>query len=87
MYKPAKNYYIDLKHSEYDHMGYLISLRRPTLTCFILTSFVMTYQDHGQPITNKDTDTNTDTDAIPIPIPIPMTIPIPIPFSMAWHCR
>ena len=32
IYKPAKNLDIGLKLSEYDHMGYLISFRRPTLT-------------------------------------------------------
>ena len=49
-YKSAKNYDIGLKLSEYDHMGYLISLRRPTLTWSNLTSFIMTYHDNGHPI-------------------------------------
>ena len=49
-YKLAKNQDIGLKLSEYDHMGYLISLRRPTLTWSNLTSFVMTYLDHSHPI-------------------------------------
>ena len=31
-------------------MGYLRSPRRPTLTWSDLTSFVMTYHDHGHPI-------------------------------------
>ena len=47
-YKSAKNLNIGLKISEYDHMGYLISLRRPTLlTWSNFTSFVMTYHDLG----------------------------------------
>ena len=32
IYKSAKNCDIGLKLSEYDHMGYLISLMRPNLT-------------------------------------------------------
>ena len=48
-YKSAKNYYIGLKLSEYVLIGYLISLRRPTLTWSNLTSFVMTYHDQGHP--------------------------------------
>ena len=48
--KSAKNYDIGLKISEYDDMGCLKSLRRPTLTWSSLTSFVLTYHDHGYPI-------------------------------------
>ena len=53
-YNSAKNLDIGLKLSEYDHMGDLISLRKPTLTWSNLTSFVMTYLDHSHPI-----ETNT----------------------------
>ena len=49
-YELAKNEDIGLKLSEYDHMGYLILLRRPTLIWSNLTSFVMTYLDHSHPI-------------------------------------
>ena len=50
IYESVKNLDIRLKLSEYDHMVYLISLRRPTLTWSNLTSFSMTYHDHGHPI-------------------------------------
>ena len=49
-YKSAQNSHIGMKLSKYDHTGYLISLKRPTLTWSNLCSFVMTYHHHGHPI-------------------------------------
>ena len=39
-----------MKHSEYDHMDYFISFRRPTHSWSNLTLFVMAYDNHGHPI-------------------------------------
>ena len=49
-YKSAKNEDIDLELSRYGHMCPLRSIRTPTLNWSDLTSFVMTYHDHGHPI-------------------------------------
>ena len=49
-YKSAKNEDMDMKLSRYDHMCLLRLLTRPTLNWSNLTSFVMTYHDHGHPI-------------------------------------
>ena len=60
--KSAKNYAIGLKLSKYDHMAFLISLKRPTLTCSNLISLVMTYHDHGHPIKTNSYKSTTNWD-------------------------
>ena len=41
---------IELKLLEFDIMGYIIWLKRPTITLSNLTQVVMTYNDHSHPI-------------------------------------
>ena len=41
---------IEPKLSEYDQLGYLIQLKRPTIIWTNLTQVVMTYNDHSHPI-------------------------------------
>ena len=48
--KSAKDEDIDLKLSWYDHMDHLRSNSWPILTRFNLTSFVLTFHDHGDTI-------------------------------------